>query len=211
MGSDASSVAWGLFLDNKVSSPSPENASSSCHCLSAVMFERLRSGTGRYFSKGMFTGSASCLQTTVKILKGRGNTLIFTSDTIRYGHPPLHLPSFSLRLVRHMEKKPQREILVLLHHLKNSSLFCVCMETAGLPKLSCHLPCVTSALHCREQKEQLCYTEFKELFFSGCRGTKRSVHSRLCLHSSLAAANEKTQFICQTNLLWFWALFKSSH
>lgn len=100
---------------------------------------------------------------------------------------------------------------MLLHHLKNSSLFCVCVETAGLPKLSCYLPCATSALHCREQKEQLCYTEFNDLFLSDCRGTEHSVHSRLCLQPSLAAAREKTQFICQTNLLQFWALFKSSH
>lgn len=66
-------------------------------------------------------------------------------------------------------KNNPREILVLLHHLKNSSLFCVCMEIAGFPKLFFYLPCVTSALHCREQKEQLCYTEFNNLFFSDCR------------------------------------------
>lgn len=83
----------------------------------------------------------------------------------------------------HMKKNPKhREILVLLHHLKNSSLFCVCMETAGFgfPKLSCYLPCVTWTLHCREEKEQLCYTDFRDLFFSHCRGTKHSVNSRLC-------------------------------
>lgn len=65
-------------------------------------------GLAGYFSKGMFPGSASCLQTTVKILKGRGNTLIFTSDTIRYGHLPLDLFSFSLVLVAY-EKKPQTQ------------------------------------------------------------------------------------------------------
>lgn len=156
-----------------------------------------------YFSKGMFPGCASCLQTTVKI---------FTFDTIRYGHPPLDSLLFSWRLVAAEKKQnPNREILVLLHHLKNSSLFCVCVEPAGLPKLSCYLPCVTSALHCREQKEQLCYTEFSDLFLSDCRGTKHSVCSRFCLQPSPAAAREKTQFICQTNLLQFWALFKSSH
>lgn len=110
-----------------------------------------------------------------------------------------------------MKKPKHTEILVLLHHLKNSSFFCVCMETAGFPKLSRYLPCVTPALHCREQKEQLCYTEFNDLFFSECRGTKHSVDSRVCLQSSLPAAREKTQFICQTNLLWLWGLFKSSH
>lgn len=145
-----------------------------------------------YFSKGMILGCTSCLQTIVKILKCRGNILIFISVTIRNGHPPLDLLLLSLTLVAYEKNPKHREILVLLRHLKNSSLFCVCVEAAGFTKLSYYLPCVTSALHCREQKEQLCYTEFNHLFFSDCRSTEHSVHFRLCLQPSLAAARKKT-------------------
>lgn len=95
MDSDGNSVEWVLlFLDNGVGPPSPEDASSGCYCLSVVIINRLRSGMGGYFSKEMFPGSVSCLQTAVKILRGRGNTLIFTSDTIKYGYPPLNLLLF---------------------------------------------------------------------------------------------------------------------
>lgn len=57
-------------------------------------------------------------------------------------------------------KKTQTQILVLLHHLKNSSFFSVCMEKDGFPKLlSCyitHLCYIRSALQTEEGLALLC-------------------------------------------------------
>lgn len=51
--SDGSSVQWVLlFLDNSSGSPSSEDASSGCCCLSIVTFISLRSGICRVFFQG---------------------------------------------------------------------------------------------------------------------------------------------------------------
>lgn len=189
-----SSVVWVLlFLDNRVGSPSPEHASSGCYCLSVVMFERLRNGIGRVFFQGddswpYLLSTNNCKDS--KMQRQHSNFHFCHNQkwtsTSRFAFTLIDTSGIRKKNPKH------REILVLLHHLKNSSLFCVCVEAAGFTKLSYYLPCVTSALHCREQKEQLCYTEFNHLFFSDCRSTEHSVHSRLCLQPSLAAARKKT-------------------
>lgn len=50
-----SSVAWVLLiLDRRVGSPSPEDTSSGCYCLSVVMFERQEWDWQGIFPRGCF-------------------------------------------------------------------------------------------------------------------------------------------------------------